>query len=97
MDVAKWLGRAIASQNHVHNHTTEEEVFEKSRIPNISNYVNIAPALPVRDLAPSLPAEFSNLDILGHGATHAMEFGYYVYDYVISPCEKSRDCSHRDE
>ncbi|HAK5292016.1 TPA: integrase [Salmonella enterica] len=97
LDIAKWSGRAIASQNHVYNHTTEEEMLEKSRALNISNYVNITPAFSVRDLAPSLPAEFSDLDILDHGAVHVTEFGYCVHDYVISPCEKFRDCLHCDE
>ena len=97
LDIAKWSGRAIASQNHVYNHTTEEEMFEKSRALNIRNYANITPAFSVRDLAPSLPAEFSDLDILDHGAVHVTEFGYCVHDYVISPCEKFRDCLHCDE
>ncbi|ARA75343.1 hypothetical protein B5S52_05360 [Pectobacterium brasiliense] len=97
LDIAKWSGRAMVTQNRVYNHVSEDEIFEKTKSLDLNNGDNLTSAFSNSELIPSLPAELSDLDLLDHGAAHVTEFGYCIHDYMMSPCEKFRDCVHCEE
>ncbi|MBN3142373.1 hypothetical protein H4F51_21005 [Pectobacterium brasiliense] len=97
LDIAKWSGRAMVTQNRVYNHVSEDEMFEKTKSLDLNNGDNLTSAFSNSELIPSLPAELSDLDLLDHGAAHVTEFGYCIHDYMMSPCEKFRDCVHCEE
>lgn len=86
--IAKWSGRADKKQNRVYNHMTEfERVAEAEAID------------PGRELfgpdglvSTHGPITLKDLELVERGAVHATDYGVCTHDYVVSPCERFRDC-----
>ena len=88
LELAKWSGRADAKQNRVYNHMSEQELV------SLAEQIDPSKALfgPVGEVAKHFPVTSLEFNALETAAVHVTEFGYCVHDYVMSPCEKYRDC-----
>ncbi|MCH8503560.1 MAG: hypothetical protein LAT50_04470, partial [Ectothiorhodospiraceae bacterium] len=88
LEIAKWSGRANANQNRTYNHMSEYELV------GLAESVDPSKALfgPVGGVSMHLPVSVQQFNTLEHAAAHVTEFGYFVHDYTMSPCEKYRDC-----
>ncbi len=51
----------------------------------------------IDSVEPNLPVTPGMINLWEHGAVHATEFGYCVHDYMMSPCDKFRDCINCNE
>ncbi|HCS7098815.1 TPA: hypothetical protein OR354_004571, partial [Escherichia coli] len=92
-EIAKWSGRVNVKQNRVYNHISEEEILEKyeSLKEQSENFI-ITEKGDFKDknyIHGSIPISGNSL--------HITEFGYCTHDYVISSCEKFRDCVNFSE
>ncbi|EFE7610017.1 integrase [Escherichia coli] len=95
LDIAKWSGRAKVSQNKVYNHVSEDEMLRKAEALDISSIGS--QAFMIDSVEPNLPVSEGMVNLWEHGAIHATEFGYCVHDYMMSPCDKFRDCINCNE
>ncbi|EAB5375463.1 integrase [Salmonella enterica] len=95
LDIAKWSGRAKVSQNKVYNHVSEDEMLRKAEELDISSIGS--QAFMIDSVEPNLPVTPGMLNLWEHGAIHVTEYGYCVHDYMMSPCEKFRDCINCNE
>lgn len=88
LEIAKWSGRANVRQNRTYNHMTEYELV------GLAESFDPSKALfgPTGEVVKHTPASIQEYNTLEHAAVHVTEFGYCVHDYIISPCEKYRDC-----
>lgn len=93
LEIAKWSGRASVRQNRTYNHMSEDELL------GIASDMGLEPNSLGRSnaLQPNEPRSQTDLNHLSHGAVHVTEYGYCTHDYVISPCEKFRDCLNCSE
>lgn len=92
-EIAKWSGRVNVRQNRVYNHISEEEILEKyESLKEQSESFIITEKDNFKDknyIHGSIPISGNSL--------HITEFGYCTHDYVISSCEKFRDCVNCSE
>ncbi|MGA8728995.1 MAG: hypothetical protein WB608_09610 [Terracidiphilus sp.] len=90
---AKWAGRADPKQNRVYNHRDEWEKVEAAEAidPTLTLF-GPKGVIPLNE--PITPNE---LTIIERGPVHVTEFGVCVHDWVISPCEKFRECTNCQE
>lgn len=95
LDLAKWSGRALITQNRVYNHISEDEMLRKAETLDITSIGSLA--FMSDAVEPNLPVEPGMINLWEHGAVHVTEYGYCVHDYMISPCEKFRDCINCNE
>ncbi|WP_289997816.1 integrase [Photorhabdus laumondii] len=90
LDIAKWSGRAQVTQNQVYNHVSEDEMLRKAESLDISSIGS--QAFMIDSVEPNLPVTGNMVNLWEHGAVHITEYGYCVHDYMMSPCDKFRDC-----
>ena len=88
LELAKWSGRADVKQNRVYNHMSERELV------SLAEQIDPSKALfgPIGEVEKNFPVTSLEFNALETAAVHVTEFGYCVHDYVMSPCEKYRDC-----
>jgi hypothetical protein len=86
--IARWSGRADKKQNRVYNHMDEfERVAEAESIDPTRELFG-----PSGHVSAHGPITLADLALVERGAVHATEYGVCVHDYVVSPCERFRDC-----
>nr|WP_199048075.1 hypothetical protein [Dyella sp. ASV24] len=86
--IAKWSGRADQKQNRVYNQMNEfERVAEAEAIDPGRTLFG-----PNGAVSSHGPISTKDLALVERGAVHATEYGICVHDYVVSPCERFRDC-----
>lgn len=91
--IAKWSGRADKKQNRVYNHMDEfERVAEAEAIDPGRELFG-----PDGQVSVHGPITMKDLELVERGAVHATDYGVCVHDYVISPCERFRDCLNCQE
>ena len=88
LQIAKWSGRAEATQNRTYNHMSEYEMVALAEGLDTS----LTLFGPSGDVAKHIPVTIQEFNTLEKGAVHVTEFGVCVHDYTMSPCEKYRDC-----
>ena len=91
-ELARWSGRADVKQNRVYDHMSEFDLVAmlRSHDPSLTlerSYQEIAEQ--VATLLPITSQEFNSLAIPN---AHVTECGYCVHDFVMSPCQRFRDC-----
>lgn len=90
-EIAKWSGRANISQNRVYNHVEEEEILEKyESLKALAKSYETSSKMPNSPLGSS--EHKAGVASLYPQTLHITEFGYCTHDFVVSPCEKFRDC-----
>lgn len=95
LDLAKWSGRTLVTQNPVYNHVSEDDMLRKAETLDISTIGS--QAFMIDSVEPNLPVTPGMINLWEHGAVHVTEFGYCVHDYMMSPCDKFRDCINCNE
>lgn len=83
--IAKWSGRADKKQNRHYNHTTTDDMMRLARKADSSLSV-------VSEFTVNTPSTIQEFNLMTEGTAHVTEFGYCVHDYIMSPCQKFRDC-----
>jgi hypothetical protein len=90
---AKWAGRADPKQNRVYNQRSElEKVAAAEAIDLALTLFGPTGVVPLNE-----PITRSELTVIERGPAHVTEFGVCVHDWVISPCEKFRECTNCQE
>jgi hypothetical protein len=87
-DLAKWAGRKDQKQNRTYNHMNEFEMAAAAVAMNTSMTL-FGPKETIEPLSPIMKQE---LTLIERGPVHVTEFGACAHDWIISPCEKFRDC-----
>ena len=85
---ARWAGRANQKDNRVYNHMSNEEKVAKLRAVT----QNI-PLFGGHEMSkPQPPVTVEDFNICEPGPVHKTEFGFCTHLFVMSPCDKFRDC-----
>jgi hypothetical protein len=92
-EIAKWSGRADVKQNRVYNHMSEYEMVAMAEQLDTS----LTLFGPAGEVGKHIPITIQEINTLEKGALHVTEFGVCVHDFIISPCEKYRDCLNCSE
>jgi hypothetical protein len=92
-EIAKWSGRADVKQNRVYNHMSEYEMVAMAEQLDTS----LTLFGPAGEVGKHIPITIQEFNTLEKGALHVTEFGVCVHDFIISPCEKYRDCLNCSE
>lgn len=91
---AKRAGRANPLQNRTYNHMSEWEYVEKADAMDPSRALT-GPAgvvAPCQD-----PVQREEFDLYPKGPMHRHLYGGCAHDWILSPCEKFRDCLNCEE
>lgn len=88
LQVAKWSGRAEATQNRTYNHMSEYEMVALAEELDTS----LTLFGPSGEVTKHIPVSIQEFNTMEKGAVHVTEFGVCVHDFTMSPCEKYRDC-----
>lgn len=105
-EIAKWSGRVNISQNRVYNHVGEEEILEKYESLKAQAKKNETSSKISNPLLENSENRTEFLESSEHKAgaaslypqtLHITEFGYCTHDFVVSQCEKFRDCVNCSE
>ncbi|MAZ09694.1 MAG: integrase, partial [Sutterellaceae bacterium] len=90
---AKWAGRADAKQNRVYNHMSEWEMVAKAEALDTS----LTLFGPKGEVSQHVPVSTQEINLMERGAVHVSTYGVCSHDFIMSPCEKFRDCLNCDE
>lgn len=96
-EIARWAGRADVKQNVVYNHISEDEfvVMLRNQDPRLKTDASLKElAVEVSQKVPVTVSEFNKLTI---PTAHITEVGFCIHDFVMSPCQRFRDCLNCSE
>lgn len=91
--LAKWAGRADPKQNRVYNHMSEWEMVAKAEALDTS----LTLFGPKGEVDLHVPVSTQEINLMGRGAMHVSLWGVCSHDFIMSPCEKFRDCLNCEE
>lgn len=92
-EIAKWAGRADPKQNRVYNHMSEWEMVAKAEALDTS----LTLFGPQGEVSQYVPVSTQEVNLMERGAVHVSVWGVCSHDYIMSPCEKFRDCLNCEE
>lgn len=91
--LAKWAGRADPKQNRVYNHMSEWEMVAKAEALDTS----LTLFGPQGEVSQHIPVSTQEINLMERGAVHVSLWGMCSHDFIMSPCEKFRDCLNCEE
>lgn len=95
--IARWSGRTDVKQNRVYDHMSEFELVDMLR----SHDIGLTLDRPLQEIADhitqQLPITRQEFNTLSMPTAHVTEYGFCVHDFVMSPCQKFRDCLNCSE
>ncbi|PHV01871.1 integrase [Iodobacter sp. BJB302] len=91
--LAKWAGRADKKQNRVYNHMSEWEMVAKAEALDTS----LTLFGPKGEVSQHVPVSKQEINLMERGAMHVSLWGVCAHDFIMSPCEKFRDCLNCEE
>lgn len=91
--IAKWAGRADPKQNRVYNHMSEWEMVAKAEALDASRTL----FGPKGEVSQHVPVSTHEINLMERGAMHVSPWGVCSHDFIMSPCEKFRDCLNCEE
>ncbi len=91
--IAKWAGRADPKQNRVYNHMSEWEMVAKAEALDTS----LTLFGPKGEVSQHVPVSTHEINLMERGAMHVSLWGVCSHDFIMSPCEKFRDCLNCEE
>ncbi|MBA4709230.1 integrase [Aquitalea magnusonii] len=91
--LAKWAGRADPKQNRVYNHMSEWEMVAKAEALDTS----LTLFGPKGEVSLHVPVSTQEINLMERGAVHVSLWGVCSHDFIMSPCEKFRDCLNCEE
>lgn len=91
--IARWAGRADPKQNRVYNHMSEWEMVSKAEAldPSLTLFG------PKGEVGQNVPVSTQEINLMERGALHVSLYGVCSHDFIMSPCEKFRDCLNCEE
>lgn len=91
-ELARWSGRIDIRQNRAYDHMSEFELVDMLRAHDSDLRLD-RPLQEISErLAEKLPMTQQEFNILAMPTAHVTEFGFCIHDYVMSPCQRFRDC-----
>lgn len=91
-ELARWSGRIDIRQNRAYDHMSEFELVDMLRAHDSDLRLD-RPLQEVSErLAEKLPMTQQEFNALVIPTAHITEFGFCIHDYVMSPCQRFRDC-----
>jgi hypothetical protein len=91
--LAKWAGRADQKQNRVYNHMSEWEMVSKAEALDTT----LTLFGPKGEVSQHVPVTTQEVNLMERGALHVSVWGVCSHDFIMSPCEKFRDCLNCEE
>jgi len=91
--LAKWAGRADPKQNRIYNHMSEWEMVAKAEALDTSLTI----FGPKGEVSQHVPVSTQEINLMARGAAHVGLWGVCSHDFIMSPCEKFRDCLNCEE
>ena len=91
--ITKWAGRADPKQNRVYNHMSEWEMVAKAEALDTS----LTLFGPKGEVSQHVPVTTQEVNLMERGAMHVSVWGICSHDFIMSPCEKFRDCLNCEE
>lgn len=91
--LAKWAGRADPKQNRVYNNMSEWEMVAKAEALDTS----LTLFGPKGEVSQHVPVSTQEINLMERGAVHVSLWGVCSHDFIMSPCEKFRDCLNCEE
>ena len=96
-EIARWSGRVDVKQNRDYDHMSEFELVDMLRSHDPSLRLDKPLQELVDEIATKLPISREKFELLVIPTAHVTEYGYCVHDYVMSPCQRHRDCLNCSE
>lgn len=91
--LAKWAGRADPKQNRVYNHQSEWEMVAAAEALDTS----LTLFGPQGEVSQHIPVTTLEVNLMERGPVHISLWGVCSHDFIMSPCEKFRDCLNCEE
>jgi hypothetical protein len=91
--IAKWAGRADPKQNRVYNHMSEWEMVANAEALDTS----LTLFGPKGEVSQHIPVTTQEVNLMERGAMHISLWGVCSHDFIMTPCEKFRDCLNCEE
>lgn len=96
-EISRWSGRVDMKQNRVYDHMSEFELVDMIRTHDTALSLD----QPLRDIAEQIskriPMTRQEFNTLVMPTAHVTEYGFCIHDYVMSPCQRFRDCLNCSE
>lgn len=96
-EIARWSGRIDAKQNRAYDHMSEFELVDLLRNHDASLTLDQPLEEIAQRLAALIPITRQEFNTLTTPTAHVTEFGFCVHDFVMSPCQRFRDCLNCSE
>ncbi len=91
-ELARWSGRIDIRQNRAYDHMSEFELVDMLRAHDSDLRLD-RPLQEISErLAEKLPMTQQEFNALAMPTAHVTEFGFCIHDFVMSPCQRFRDC-----
>jgi hypothetical protein len=91
--LAKWAGRADQKHNRVYNHMSEWEMVAKAEALDAT----LTLFGPKGEVSQHVPVTTQDVNLMERGAMHVSMWGVCSHDFIMSPCDKFRDCLNCEE
>lgn len=91
-EIARWAGRKEVKQNRVYDHMTEFELVDMLRNHDPDLTLDRPLAEIAEQIASQIPMTRQEFNTLTIPTAHVTEYGFCVHDFVMSPCQRFRDC-----
>ncbi len=96
-EIARWSGRADMKQNRVYDHMSEFELVDMLRSHDTALSLDSPLEEIAEQIATQLPMTQQEFNVLAMPTAHVTEYGFCVHDFVMSPCQRFRDCMNCSE
>lgn len=91
-EIARWSGRVDIKQNRAYDHMSEFELVDMLRRHDQSLSLDRPLEEIAERLAALIPITRQEFNTLVAPTAHVTEFGFCIHDFVMSPCQRFRDC-----
>jgi len=96
-EIARWSGRADIKQNQTYDHMSEFELVAMLRSHDTGLSLNQPLEEIAAQIAEVIPMTRQEFNSLTMPTAHVTEYGFCVHDFVMSPCQRFRDCLNCSE
>lgn len=97
IEIARWSGRADPRQNRVYDHMTEFELSDMVRKQDSSLALDRSLNGLANHIQMAMPVTRQEFNLLTKPVVHITEIGFCLHDFVMSPCQRFRDCLNCSE
>ena len=96
-EIARWSGRADIKQNRFYDHMSEFELVDLLREHDSSLTLDRGLQEISKRISELMPMTSKEFNSTIFPTAHITEYGFCVHDYVMSPCQRFRDCLNCSE